>query len=142
MKTLVYLPLIFLLVLGCTTQQKTMPGKEKTVAAVGDTVRIANDSLQYEVIVTDPGFGTWLASRAYPRNYYSQTYLELKNRLYVSEFNIRVNQPQRYGDLYEMPIDYNFNTDYGYEVNYLLYNYLVFFQNTYHQKLAGHVPDR
>jgi hypothetical protein len=28
-----------------------------------DTIRIANDTLEYEVIIIDPGFSTWLASR-------------------------------------------------------------------------------
>jgi hypothetical protein len=29
-----------------------------------DTIRIANDTLEYEVIIIDPGFSTWLASRS------------------------------------------------------------------------------
>jgi hypothetical protein len=33
-----------------------------------------------------------------------------------------------------MTINYNQNIDYGYEVNYLIYNYGLF-QNTYKQKL-------
>jgi hypothetical protein len=44
-----------------------------------DTIRIANDTLEYEVIIIDPGFSTWLASRSLPRNYHSQSYLENKN---------------------------------------------------------------
>jgi hypothetical protein len=43
-----------------------------------DTIRIANDTLEYEVIIIDPGFSTWLASRSLPRNYHSQSYLEKK----------------------------------------------------------------
>jgi hypothetical protein len=43
-----------------------------------DTIRIANDTLEYEVIIIDPGFSTWLASRSLPRNYHSQSYLENK----------------------------------------------------------------
>jgi hypothetical protein len=42
-----------------------------------DTIRIA-DALEYEVIIIDPGFSTWLASRSLPRNYHSQSYLENK----------------------------------------------------------------
>jgi hypothetical protein len=30
-----------------------------------DTIRIANDTLEYEVIIIDPGFSTWLASRSF-----------------------------------------------------------------------------
>ena len=43
------------------------------MATKNDTVRIANDELEYEVIIIDPGFSTWLNSTALPRNYYSQS---------------------------------------------------------------------
>ncbi|HRN44983.1 MAG TPA: DUF6146 family protein, partial [Flavobacterium sp.] len=115
----------------------------KPVAAQGDTVRIANDALEYEVLIIDPGFNTWLNSIALPRGYHSQSFLEAKNQLYVSEWNRRVMQPQRYDpNLYEMTINYDPNIDYGYEVNYLIYNYMIYFQNTYKQKLFGFVPIR
>jgi hypothetical protein len=45
----------------------------------------------------------------------------------------RVLQPSLQWNLYEMTINYNQNIDYGYEVNYLIYNYMVYFQNTYKQ---------
>ncbi len=108
--------------------------------AANDTVRIANDSLEYEVIIIDPGFNTWLASRAKQRGYYGQPYLENKNRLWVMEWNSRVLQSQRYGNLYQMRVDYDSNIDYGYEVNYLIFNYMVYFQVTNNQKLGGVVP--
>jgi hypothetical protein len=41
-----------------------------------------------------------------------------------------------------MRIDYNPGINYGYEVNYLIYNYMIYFQNTNKQKLAGYVPSR
>jgi hypothetical protein len=113
------------------------------LATQKDTIRIANDSLKYEVIIIDAGFNAWLNSTALPRNYYSQSYLENKNRIYVNEWNRRVLQPMRYNpNLYEMTIDYEPNIDYGYEVNYLIYNYMIYFQNTYKQKLDGYVPIR
>jgi hypothetical protein len=53
-----------------------------------------------------------------------------------------VQQPYRYNpSLYEMTINYDFN-DYGYEVNYLIYNYMIYFQNTNKQTLFGNVPLR
>lgn len=129
------------LTIACSTQ-KNLPDKNESnsVASKNDTIRIANDSLEYEVIIIDPGFNTWLASRARPRGYYAQSYLENKNRFWVTEWNIRVHNPQRYGDLYQMQIDYRPEINYGYEVNYLLYNYLVFFQQANNQKLGGIVP--
>jgi hypothetical protein len=59
----------------------------------------------------------------------------------VQAWNDRVLQPFAYNpNLYEMQIDYQPNIDYGYEVNYKLYNYFVYFQLTYKQRLAGFVP--
>jgi hypothetical protein len=144
MKTLLYIALVLSVIVGCTSNKtiSAAGSPNKPAVAQNDTVRIANDSLQYEVIIIDAGFTSWLAGRSYPRNYYSQTYLEAKNRPWVYEWNIRAHNPQQYGDLYQMAIDYSPSTDYGYEVNYLLYNYLVYFQNKYNQRLAGRVPER
>ena len=144
-KCLSILVLLFTII-ACSTASKntsvTNPVPTPKVA-LNDTVRIANDSLEYEVIIIDNGFSTWLASMALPRNYYSLSYLEIKNRLYVTEWNIRASQPQRYNpNLYEMTIDYRPEIHYGYEVNYLIYNYMIYFQNTYKQKLSGYVPMR
>ncbi|MBK0370023.1 DUF6146 family protein [Flavobacterium agrisoli] len=142
MKKIGFIIIVLIFIIGCATSQKNITLTTQT-KAVNDTIRIANDSLEYEVIIIDNGFATWLASRAYPRGYYSQPYLETKNQLYVLEWNNRVLQPQRYDpNLYELSINYNPNINYGYEVNYLIYNYMVYFQNTYKQKLAGNVPLR
>lgn len=149
MKTYVLtLAIVFTLIISCKTglganDSNIIRGKAENEVAgttANDTVRIANDSLEYEIIIIDPGFNSWLLSRAQPRNYYGQAYLENKNRFWVNEWNIRVNQSQRYGDMYQMSIDYRSGIDYGYEVNYLLYNYLVYFQITNRQRLGGALP--
>ncbi len=144
MKNSIYIIVIILVSLfSCKTSNSSFSKTDKPIATQNDTVRIANDKLEYEVIIIDPGFSTWLATTALPRNYYSQSYLESKNRIWVSEWNSRVLQPMRYNpNLYEMTINYDPNIDYGYEVNYLIYNYMVYFQNRYKQKLFGHVPLR
>lgn len=132
--------------MACSTGTKNnpVPTNSKSKIALNDTIRISNDSLEYEVIIIDNGFSSWLASRAQPRNYYSQSYLETKNQFYVLEWNNRVNQPQRFNpNLYEMRIDYDPTINYGYEVNYLIYNYMIYFQNTYKQNLTGgYIPLR
>ncbi|MDN3673956.1 DUF6146 family protein [Flavobacterium branchiarum] len=143
MKNGIYIFLILFVIVACSTQKTNVAVAKKPASSVNDTVRIANDDLEYEVIIIDSGFSTWLASMALPRNYYSQSYLENKNRQYVQEWNSRVSQPFRYNpNLYEMRIDYDPTINYGYEVNYLIYNYMIYFQNTYKQKLAGYVPSR
>ncbi|MCF6132161.1 DUF6146 family protein [Flavobacterium wongokense] len=138
----IIIPLILIIALASCHFDKNITTKAKTPdTKKSDAVRIANDSLEYEVIIMDSGFSTWLAGRAKPRGFYSETYLENKNQLYVSEWNSRVMQPQRYSrDLYEMQISYDRNIHYGYEVNYLIYNYMVYFQITNKQQLAGFVP--
>lgn len=130
------------LIIACSTKNNLSQknSADNTTVAQNDTIRIANDSLEYEVIIIDIGFNSWLASHARPRGYYGQSYLENKNRFWVTEWNNRAMNPNRFGDLYQMQIDYKPQIDYGYEVNYLLYNYLVFFQQRNNQKLGGIVP--
>ncbi|MFI2743607.1 DUF6146 family protein [Zhouia sp. PK063] len=112
-----------------------------TNTAVNDTVKIASDSTTYEIIIIDPGYNSWLASVAKPEGYYSQSFLESRNYQYVVSWNQRVLQPYRYDpNLYEMQINYDPTIDYGYEVNYKLYNYFIYFQRKYHQRLAGFIP--
>ena len=142
-KSIYIIAVIICVIVGCSTSKSVVVEKEKPTGIKSDTIRIANDKLEYEVIIIDPGFSSWLASNAQPRNYHSQSYLESKNQIWISEWNNRVLQPMRYSpNLYEMTIDYTPSIDYGYEVNYLIYNYLVYFQNTYKQKLFGYVPLR
>ncbi|MDX1718900.1 MAG: DUF6146 family protein [Salegentibacter mishustinae] len=138
MKNFIYIILLGLFVYSCGSTRDRNLGDSQVNE---DTVRIANDSLEYEIIIIEPGFNLFINSIARPEGYYSQQYLENKNRFLVSEFNQRVSQPQNYNpDLYLHEINYNPSIDYGYEVNYLLYNYFVFFSRHYNQKFS--VPTR
>lgn len=143
MKNGIYI-IALLTIIACSSVKKdTITSSSEPSKKLNDTIRIANDSLEYEVIIIDPGFSTWLNANAHPRNFHSLTYLENKNQIYVNEWNNRVMQPQRYNpNLYGMTIDYSPNIRYGYEVNYLIYNYMIYFQNTFKQKLGGYVPMR
>ena len=144
MRNYIYAVVILLLiVIGCTANKKSVNAPENAKAIHGDTIRIANDELEYEVIIIDPGFTSWLVSRSLPRGYHGQAFLENRNRMYIMEWNSRVLQPNRFSpNLYEMTINYDYTVDYGYEVNYLIYNYMVYFQNTNNQRLFGNVPIR
>jgi hypothetical protein len=127
---------ICLITAACGNKQKYRASDAgATAAVVGDTIVIANDSLEYEVIIFEPGFNAFLATQP-PRGYYSQSAMELSNYLKITEYNLRVNDAIRYGpNLYPMRIDYDRNVDYGYEVNYLLFNYFLFFERRYNQRL-------
>ena len=141
MKNLVIILLLLLAIVSCNTT-KTITTTDSTAnKKVSDTIRIANDSLEYEVTIIDVGFYSWLNGNARPRGFYSESYLENRNQIYTTEWNSRVLQSQRYNpNLYEMRIDYDRTIHYGYEVNYLIYNYMIYFQITNKQKLAGFFP--
>ena len=141
MKTYIAIILLSGFIWSCGTSNKAISNTTEINTSEQDTVRIANDELEYEIIIIEPGFNAWLASVARPEGYYSQSYLESRNRIYVQAWNDRVLQPYKYNpNLYGMQIDYSPNIDYGYEVNYKLYNYFIYFQLTYKQQLAGFVP--
>lgn len=138
MKIYVLLIAVLFGVIGCNTQ-RDVSSTTKTPAAMGDTIRIANDELEYEIIVIDPGFNSWMLTNARPRGHYSQSYLETRNQTWVIEWNRRASRPSG-ANTYLMPIDYTGGIDYGYEVNYLLFNYLTYFQIKNNIKLGGFVP--
>jgi hypothetical protein len=141
MKKIVISLLLIISLASCHFDKNIVSKEKKSIAEkTSDTIRIANDSLEYEVIIIDSGFNSWLYGNAKPRGFYSESYLENRNQIYVTEWNNRVMQPQRYNNLYEMQINYDRNIHYGYEVNYLIYNYMIYFQITNKQQLGGFVP--
>ncbi|MBT8394112.1 MAG: hypothetical protein KJN66_04590 [Bacteroidia bacterium] len=142
MKTLMFICFIAILTSSCNTTKKTVVSDSELMSAKDqDTVRIANDELEYEIIIIDPGFNPWLLTQARPRNYHDQFYLESRNKIMVTEWNNRVLLPGSYSpSLYEWQINYDPNIDYGYEVNYLLYNYFLYFQLKYKQRLSHFIP--
>ncbi len=122
-----------------STQNKVQQNNKPTLK--NDTVRIANDEIEYEILIFDVGFSSWFNAYAKPKGYHSQNYLETRNIIWVNEWNRRVLSPYQYKpEWYEMRIDYNAHTNYGYDVNYMLYYYLVYFQLTNKQKLGGFSP--
>lgn len=138
--------LIFAIIfISCGSSKKSLSisnAEKKAFEQVeGDTITISSDKTEYEIIIIEPGFYTWLNSIAKPEGYYSQSFLENRNYLMVLEWNQRVLQPMRYNpNLYELQIDYSRNLDYGYEVNYKLYNYFIYFQRKYNQRLGPFIP--
>lgn len=143
MRFLLIVALIGIGFLSCksTTNTATANNERLENAVDNDTVSISSDESDYEIIIIEPGFNGWLASTARPRGYYSQVFMEQRNILYVREWNLRNMQPSRFNpNLYELRIDYDSRTDYGYEVNYMLYNYFIYFQLKYNQRLTSLVP--
>ncbi|QAA80418.1 hypothetical protein EI546_01140 [Aequorivita sp. H23M31] len=133
MRTMLLLLGLSLAIYGCSSGNKVIHSSDTNK---NDTIRIANDSLEYQIIIIEQGFDTWLLSQP-PRGFYDQSYLEAKNRMFVTDYNSRVRQPSNSRNIYSDEINYDPRVDYGYEVNYLLYNYFVYFQEKYKQHLTG-----
>ena len=125
-----FLILVFFSSCGISSKKTTTKNKEKPVV-------VANDSLEYKIIIIDIGFNAYLNGVAQPRGFYSQEYMEARNIAWVTTWNIRFRNPQRFNqNIYENQIDYQQNIDYGYEVNYLLFNYFLFAQRKYNMSLG------
>lgn len=127
--------LISLILFSCNSGETTIKSSadSKNQASEKDTIRIANDALEYEIIIIEIGFENWLVTQP-PKGHYGISFLENRNRRFVLEYNNRVYQ-DRSRRLYEQEINYDPTVRYGLEVNYLLYNYFEYFQQKYKQKL-------
>ncbi len=136
MKNILLIAILSFLCYSCGTGSTTLNNGTATTTEK-DTIRIANDSLEYQIIIVEPGFDSWLASQP-PRGFYGQAKLEASNIQFVTEYNSRVLHPNNYSpNLYTEQINYDPTVDYGYEVNYLLYNYFEFFKKKFNQKFIG-----
>ena len=119
MKNLFFLILIMLMLASCATQRKTAQVRISNDAAESE------DSLEYELIIIDPGFETWFISTARPVWFYSQSYLETWNRQYVSAWNQQYTGG-RNSRVFETFIDYQPTIDYGLDLNYRLFYYFQY----------------
>ena len=148
MKTKFQIAILALLILSlafssCGPKKEviSLPDEPAKHSVENDTVSIKSDKVEYEIIIIEPGFNAWLYGTARPQGYYDQQFLENRNRLYVMEWNLRVIQPLSYDpNLYVLRIDYDPSIDYGYELNYKLFNYFIYFQLKYKQQLTAIVP--
>ena len=84
------------------------------------------DSTEYELIVLDPGFESWLITKQ--KMAYSDSYYRSKILIYVSEWNSRYMNPLKYGNMYESYIDYRPEINYVLDFNFRLYFYFKYFE--------------
>lgn len=125
MKKTVLCILVILVAFQTVGFSQIKEGKRETKAD-----RVSVDSLEYRLIILDPGFETWLAGQP-SKDFYSNEYYRIKNQLYVSEWNLRYMSGSNDG-FYENYIDYKMDTDYGIDINYKLYYYFKYFEKTNH----------
>lgn len=124
MRTLSFLLVViigFLFVDNVNAQEKN---QEKSGIEVS-----AKDSIEYDLIVFDSGFETYLATVPYSKEFYSNEYYKHWNILYCAEWNRRNQDPLRFGGFYETSIDYDPSIDYGIDFNFKLYQYFQFVED-------------
>lgn len=122
---------------NCSAQKKIPKSRDiEPIETAYDTIRIVNEEIEYEILILELGFDSWLVTQP-PMTYYANQTLATKNNMLVVEWNQRVLQPLRYDPmLYQQSIDYSPFIDYGIEVNYLLYMYFKFFEHKYGVRLG------
>lgn len=99
-----------------------------------------NEEGEYDIIVFDGQYEYFLNTRAYPKEYYSESYYKNRNTFLVTEWNSRHMQPMRYDpNLYEVSIDYQPQIDYGLDFEYKLYNFFMFVEWKYGVDLDGRI---
>ena len=128
--------LMSMLLYSCSTSKIISEDKKKTDVGSSkvesDRITISNPDEDFEVIIFDVGFDSWLVTNAKPRGYYDLAFLEAKNRSWVNDWNSRASAGY-FG--FDYTIDFKSNVNYGYEVNYMLYNYLLYWQEMNNVKL-------
>lgn len=104
----------------------------KRVISQSDTLKFEpskveeGDTTEYELIVLDPGYESFLITQP-SKDFYSENYYKSWNNRYVQEWNNRYTLHGKSG-LYETYIDYDPNTEYGLELEYRLYNFFLYFE--------------
>ncbi len=117
------LPLI--VILACNTSKPLVISEDNQVAA---------DSVEYDILISEPGFDSWAATNQKPVWYYSEGYYQNFNQLYVQEWNSRVlssgsDKP------FDFMINYDYKINYGIEIEHQLFWYFKFMQDKYNFKL-------
>lgn len=123
MKTIIYL-LGFTILFATNFNQQKQIEKPKLSAEI----KQSTDSVEYDLIIFDIGFESYLATIPYTKNFYTNNYLKNWNLRYVTEWNVRAINPLQYGSFYENQIDYQSNIDYGLDLNFKLYQYFQFIE--------------
>ena len=125
-----FLYIVFLLAVSACS---TAFGRENKKISTMVPDSASKDTTEYDLIINDPGFETWLATEP-PEEYLSLNYYETMNKLYVPEWNYRYFS-ERYGDEYGSYIDYDPRINYGLDLNYKLYYYFKYFEKMNNTKL-------
>jgi len=110
---------IVLLIAACSTQKGLVTVKSN----IGESS--VEDSLEYALETFDGKFESWYQLHNSPAMYRSQQYYENWNRQYVSAWNYNAVSGQK-NSFFEPIVGYEFNVDYGIEINHELFYYFQY----------------
>jgi len=110
---------IILLIAACSTQKGLVTVKSN----IGESS--VDDSLEYALETFDGKFESWYQLHNSPAMYRSQQYYENWNRQYVSAWNYNAMSGRK-NSFFEPIVGYEFNVDYGIEINHELFYYFQY----------------
>ena len=110
---------IILLIAACSTQKGLVTVKSN----IGESS--VEDSLEYALETFDGRFESWYQLHNSPAMYRSQQYYENWNRQYVSAWNYNAMSGRK-NSFFEPIVGYEFNVDYGIEINHELFYYFQY----------------
>ncbi|MBL6450015.1 hypothetical protein JMN32_27120 [Fulvivirga sp. 29W222] len=125
---LLTLTLAIFIISGCKSYQST-----STKSQGSNILSKAQNQDEYELTIIDPGFDRWFSVNRKPVNYHTLSFYEQQNARYVRAWNEKVGQQGHYNTVnypFENRINYDSSIDYGLELNYMLYNYFQYIENT------------
>jgi hypothetical protein len=102
-------------------------------ASPPDTIWVKNqvsekDSVEYELIIIDPGFEMWFQQNKRPEGFYSLQYLENWNHQLVNQWNMMISRPGRPGCMPTNYVHYDYHESYGMALNHKLFYYFRYVQ--------------
>jgi len=132
----IFVFLFFLFIFSYTTAQKDDKKSDTSVSRKEKKIEEENDE-EWEVVVFDGQYESFISSRALPRNQYSESTLKMRNQQLVQEWNSRVISSNYNRDIYESQIEYDSNEKYGFEFEYRLYQFFAFVSWKFGEKFIG-----
>ncbi|UII31568.1 DUF6146 family protein [Fulvivirga ulvae] len=126
---LLTLVLATFIISGCQSYQGT-----GTKSQGSNILSKAENDDEYELTIIDSGYDRWFSINRRPINYHTLSFYEQQNARYVRAWNEKVSQQGRYNTInypFENRINYDPSIDYGLELNYQLYNYFRYIEDTY-----------
>ena len=110
---------LIILIAACSTQKGLVTVK----STIGESS--VEDSLEYALETFDGKFESWYQLHNSPAMYRSQQYYENWNRQYVSAWNYNAVSGRK-NSFFEPIVGYEFNVDYGIEINHELFYYFQY----------------